>query len=170
MVRLGAILFTSFLGLTMAGCGGWQLRGSGQNTVADITIYAVEKNARSVGRAFRRHWISLGGDLVAIGEADFTLVIEKEDYVRSLLSVSPKTGKAREINLKLDVTFSMRSKDGTLLIAEQVFSAERDFIFDETSVYGSNENSAVLKEALAKLVAIEIAVRASSSAVAYREK
>jgi outer membrane lipopolysaccharide assembly protein LptE/RlpB len=90
--------------------------------------------------------------------------------VRSLLSVSPKTGKAREINLKLDVTFSMRSKDGTLLIAEQVFSAERDFIFDETSVYGSNENSAVLKEALAKLVAIEIAVRASSSAVAYREK
>jgi outer membrane lipopolysaccharide assembly protein LptE/RlpB len=170
MVRLGAILLTFFLGLAMAGCGGWQLRGVGQNTVADISIYVVEKNARSVGRAFREQWSSLGGDLVAVGDADFTLIIEQEQYVRSLLSVSPKTGKAREINLKLEVKFSMRSNDGTLLIAEQVFGTERDFIFDETSVYGSNENSAVLKEALAKLVAIEIAVRASSSAVAYREK
>ena len=170
MVRLGAILFTSFLGLAMAGCGGWQLRGAGQNAVADIAIHVVEKNARTVGRAFREQWSSLGRDLVATKDGEFTLIIEKEQYVRSLLSVSPKTGKAREINLKLEVKFSMRSKEGTLLIAEQVFSAERDFIFDETSVYGSNENSAVLKEALAKLVAIEVAVRASSSAVAYREK
>ena len=170
MVRLGAILLTSFLGLAMASCGGWQLRGVGQNTVADIPIHVVEKNARSVGRAFREQWSSLGGGLVAIRDADFTLIIEQEQYVRSLLSVSPKTGKAREINLKLEVKFSMRSNDGTLLIAEQVFGAERDFIFDETSVYGSNENSVVLKEALAKLVAIEAAARASSSAAAYREK
>ncbi|MBT4206245.1 MAG: hypothetical protein HOK64_09705 [Proteobacteria bacterium] len=170
MVRLGAILLTSFLGLAMASCGGWQLRGVGQNTVADIPIHVVEKNARSVGRAFREQWSSLGGGLVAIRDADFTLIIEQEQYVRSLLSVSPKTGKAREINLKLEVKFSMRSNDGTLLIAEQVFGAERDFIFDETSVYGSNENSVVLKEALAKLVAIEVAARASSSAAAYREK
>ena len=170
MVRLGAILLTSFLGLAMASCGGWQLRGVGQNTVADIPIHVVEKNARSVGRAFREQWSSLGGGLVAIRDADFTLIIEQEQYVRSLLSVSPKTGKAREINLKLEVKFSMRSNDGTLLIAEQVFGAERDFIFDENSVYGSNENSVVLKEALAKLVAIEVAARASSSAAAYREK
>jgi len=168
-MRLGAILFASFVGLAITGCG-WQLRGSGQNAVADIAIYIVEKNARSVGRALREQWSFLGGDLASIGDADFTLIIEKEQYVRSLLSVSPQTGKAREINLKLDVKFSMRAKNGTLVIAEQVFGTERDFIFDETSVYGSNENSTVLKEVLAKLVAIEVARRATSSAVAYREK
>ena len=63
-----------------------------------------------------------------------------------------------------------RLKEGIVYLQITRGIAERDFIFDETSVYGSNENSAVLKEALAKLVAIEIAVRASSSAVAYREK
>jgi LPS-assembly lipoprotein len=170
MIRLGTIVLTAFLGLAVAGCGGWQLRGSGQNIEAGVAIHVVEKNARSVGSAFREQWSSLGGTTVAIEDADFTLIIEKERYIRSLLSVSPKTGKAREISLKLDVEFSMRSKDGTLLIVKQAVAMERDFIFDESSVYGSNENRAVLKVALAKLVATEIAARVFSSAVSYREK
>jgi outer membrane lipopolysaccharide assembly protein LptE/RlpB len=170
MIRLGTIVLTAFLGLAVVGCGGWQLRGAGQNIKAGVAIHVVEKNARSVGSAFRDQWSSVEGNTVAIEDADFTLIIEKERYIRSMLSVSPKTGKVREISLKLNVEFSMRSKDGTPIIIKQAFAVERDFAFDERSVYGSNENSAVLKVELAKLVATEIVARVFSSAVSYRDK
>jgi outer membrane lipopolysaccharide assembly protein LptE/RlpB len=169
MMRLGTIVLTAFLGFALASCSGWQLRGSGQN-MGNVAIHIVEKNARAVGSAFREQWSSLGGDTVAVKDSEFTLTIDRERYVRSLLAVSPKTGKAREINLKLDVDFSLRSKEGTLLIVKQAFAVERSFIFDESSVYGTNENSAILKVELARLLAIELVSRVSSSAASYRER
>jgi outer membrane lipopolysaccharide assembly protein LptE/RlpB len=61
-------------------------------------------------------------------------------------------------------------KEGTLLIVKQAFAVERSFIFDESSVYGTNENSAILKVELARLLAIELVSRVSSSAASYRER
>ena len=55
------------------------------------------------------------------------------------------TGKAREYELLYTLSFSVRMKDGTMLVAPEHIVIRRIFVFDPTAVIGATQNVETLR-------------------------
>ncbi len=170
MASLRYILVLLVVCVLLSSCGGWRLRGTKIYDSMDVGLYLKQENAQNVTQALRQELKLHGVDLVDRGKADFVLFVTTERYERRLLSVSTQTGKAREIELTLGVDFDVRTSGGELVLPIETYSTQKDFIFDETSIYGTNENEKVLRRSLSEEVASTLTSRVLSALRAYQAR
>ena len=74
------------------------------------------------------------------GEADAVMRVQSENYEQRVLAVDAVTGKAREFELLYTVSFSVRMKDGTMLVGPEHIVIRRVYVFDPTAVIGATQN------------------------------
>jgi LPS-assembly lipoprotein len=78
--------------------------------------------------------------------ADVVIELGNESFERSVLTVDPQTGRAREYELTYVVTYSARDSGGAALLEPQVLTVTRDYVFDPNAVIGSSREEGVLQE------------------------
>ena len=143
-----------------SGCGGWHLRGTKQRGGFRHSMLIRGESARNVRGALRAEVNKRGGSIaVNRSTADIVVLVENERFDRRILSVDPVSGKVREIELGLEVAYSARARDGRLLLPREIGTWENDYVFDEGSVLGTNEQDYIIRRELSELAAISIALR-----------
>lgn len=146
--------------LALTGCGGWHLRGTQDAGHIAHTVMIKSNNARVVGNALNNAIRERGGNVVQnAGKADLVIEIEHERFDDRVLSVDSRTGKVREVEVGLAVTYSVRTGDGRLLVPREEVVFSNDYVFDEGSVLGTNENDRVVRRELSELAATSLALR-----------
>ncbi len=88
-----------------------------------------------------------GGGTVAKtpGEADGVIKVQSENYQQRVVAVDAATGKAREFELLYTLEFSVRMKDGTMLVPPEHLVIRRIYVFDPTAVIGATRNVETLR-------------------------
>ena len=150
-------------GLLLSGCGGWHLRGTGDDSAVGYRVYVKHAGANIVAAAVKRELRNRGALLVQErADAHVILEIIGQQYDRRILSVDPDTGKVREIELGLASEFSIRAADGRLLFPREQVSWDIDYIFDESSVLGTTEQDSVVRRDLAEIAATSMVLKMQS--------
>lgn len=96
-------------------------------------------------------------------ESEYILRVTGQQYDRSVLSVSPRTGKVEEYELTLSVLLSVTTPEGETLVNNDRISASRDYIFDETAVIASGDEQQLLREEMTRQIANLALLRARSA-------
>ena len=78
-------------------------------------------------------------------DADAMIKVRSENYSDRVVAVDATTGKAREFELLYTLNFSVRMKDGTMLVAPERMAVRRVYVFDPTAVIGATQNVAALQ-------------------------
>ena len=78
-------------------------------------------------------------------EADATIKVRNENYEQRVVAVNATTGKAREFELLYTLNFSVRMKDGTMLLPSEQVVVRRIYVFDPNAVIGATQNVAELQ-------------------------
>jgi LPS-assembly lipoprotein len=87
-----------------------------------------------------------GASLAKTGaESDAVIKVRSENYQQRVVAVDADTGKAREFELLYALDFSVRMKDGTMLVPSEHLVIRRIFVFDPTAVVGATRNVAALR-------------------------
>ena len=88
-----------------------------------------------------------GASLAKTGaESDAVIKVQSENYEQRVVAVDATTGKAREFELLYALDFSVRMKDGTMLVPpEAPGDLRRIFVFDPTAVIGATRNVEALR-------------------------
>ena len=127
--------------------------------------------APNVKRALRTEIARRGGSMSRDrSSADIVVLVENERFDRRILSVDPDSGKVREIELGLEVAYSARARDGRLLLPRDTGTWENDYVFDEGSVLGTNQQDRLVRRELSELAAISIALRLAALDVSDLEQ
>jgi len=79
------------------------------------------------------------------GEADAVIKVQSEKYDERVIAVDATTGKARQFELLYSLDFSIRMKDGIMLIPTEHLVVRRSYIFDPTAVIGATQNVEALR-------------------------
>ncbi len=157
-MRLGQISIVVVLAMVsgLAGCADWYLRGMRPNNSAIKSAYLSATAAENLRRAVVTE-LSYGGvKLATKTDAQVILELINESFDRRVLSVDPDTGKVREVEVALQVDFSVRAKDGTLLSPLERLNWVQDFVFDENSLLGTIEQESTIKRELSQDAAATI--------------
>jgi len=155
-----ALRLTLIALILLAGCSGWHLRGTQRGAVSIKSVYLNDTSARYLGEALTAE-LRYAGVAVTAQKNNAQAVIDLigESFDRRVLSVDPDTGKVRELELGLEVKFSVRKQDGKLLIAPENLSWVQDFLFDENSLLGTVERAQIIERDLAEDAAKAIILR-----------
>jgi LPS-assembly lipoprotein len=78
--------------------------------------------------------------IAAREEADAVISVRSENFQDRVVAVDAVTGKAREFELLYTLDFSVRMKDGAMLVAPERVAVKRIFVFDPTAVLGATNN------------------------------
>lgn len=143
-----------FIFITLSACG-FQMRGTDSLTVANFN----RLNLRSVSADTLTREVRAQLQLAGVAEssgADYTLTIANENYKRSILSVSPKTGKAEEFQLTLSARISISKTGQKDLVSNEAITASRDYLFDEDALLGKASEERQLRANLRRQLAAAI--------------
>ncbi len=144
-MRIGrrALLFAA---LVVPACG-FHLRGTVPADLQFSRVYVKAHGARRVAAELKRQ---LGYNRVVVApdaaSADVVVDLRDERFDERVLSVDPRTGKAREYQIAYRVNLAVRHTDKRPLIKSQTVDLLRDFTFDETAALGKFEEQQVLRE------------------------
>lgn len=147
--------------IALTACG-FQLRGAHSPTAPGITrlnlrSIAADDLAREVKSQLQTAGVTIAAD------ADYTLTLAHENYKRSVLSVSPRTGKAEEFQLTLSARMTIARKGAQDLVSNEPVSASRNYLYDEDVLLGKTSEKNVLKENLRRQVATSIILRLNAT-------
>jgi outer membrane lipopolysaccharide assembly protein LptE/RlpB len=78
-------------------------------------------------------------------ESDAVIRVQSQNYEQRVVSVDAATGKAREFELLYTLDFSVRMKDGTMLVPPEHVVIRRIYVFDPTAVIGATRNVETLR-------------------------
>ncbi len=78
-------------------------------------------------------------------ESDAVIKVQSENYEQRVVAVDATTGKAREFELLYTLDFSVRMKDGTMLVPPKHLVIRRIYVFDPTAVIGATRNVELLR-------------------------
>ena len=78
-------------------------------------------------------------------ESDAVIKVHSQNYDQRVVAVDATTGKAREFELLYTLDFSVRMKDGTMLVPPERLVVRRIYVFDPTAVVGATRNVAALR-------------------------
>ena len=124
----------------LSGCSGWYLRGTRKTEMTGKKVFVTPVPGGRLDEVLRPELAYAGISVTTRRErADAVVVLQNETFDRRVLSVDPKTGKVREVELGLEVRFEVRDGKGRILIAPEKFQFYQDFVFDEGSVLGTSE-------------------------------
>ncbi len=73
-------------------------------------------------------------------ESDAVIKVQSQNYEQRVVAVDATTGKAREFELLYTLEFSVRMKDGTMLVPPEHLVLRRIYVFDPTAVIGATRN------------------------------
>lgn len=96
-------------------------------------------------------------------QADAVLQAGGERYEKRTLSVDPRTGKQRELELAYGVDVTMKAADGTVLLPRQRINLVRDFVFDSDEIIGKSREESVLRDEMRQDAAQQIVWRLAAS-------
>ena len=151
----------TFIFISLTACG-FQMRGTQSLTVAKITHLNLRSvSADALTREVRTQ-LQMDGVTVS-SAADYTLTLANETYKRSILSISPKTGKAEEFQLMLSARVSISKKSMKDLVSNDAITASRDYLFDEDALLGKASEERVLKENLRRQLAAAVIRRLNAT-------
>jgi outer membrane lipopolysaccharide assembly protein LptE/RlpB len=110
-------------------------------------------------------FLDSGGATVvkARGEADAVIDVQSDHFEDRVTTVDAVTGKAREYELLYILDFSIRMKDGRMLVAPDRVIVKRVYIFDQNAVIGSLDNVAALRGSMQRDAAEGIIRRAEAA-------
>jgi len=138
---------------------GFYLRGSQPGGVeSNLSRIAITESAASDISNEVSAQLSMAGTVVSrnIDDAEFILHLASQSIDRTILSISPATGKVEEYQLTFTVLMSIRDADNNDLLSDQVIQLVRDFAFDEDSVLGSVSEQRTLEEEMTRQAATQI--------------
>lgn len=161
-------LICIFLGVStvLQGCG-FHLRGTAEvpASMRHVLVQGVDPygpfGAELVAQ-LRANGVQVVG---APQQASAILRITNQRNVRRVLSVSPQSGKLRELELYYSLDMTVVDRAGKVLVPLQQVSQTRDFTFDELAVLGKTSEEAVLREEMQQDMAQQILRRLQASAV-----
>ncbi|TFH50790.1 MAG: hypothetical protein E4H01_01430, partial [Lysobacterales bacterium] len=78
-------------------------------------------------------------------DADAVIKVQADNFEDRVTAVDASTGKAREFELLYTLDFSVRMKDGAMLVAPERLVIRRVYVFDSTAVLGSTNNVDALR-------------------------
>jgi LPS-assembly lipoprotein len=132
--------------LCVSACG-FHLRGTVPADLQFSRVYVRGHSARRVAAELMRQ-LSYNRVVVApdATSADVVVELRNERFDERVLSVDPRTGKAREYQIAYRVDLAMRHTDRRPLIKAQTVDLLRDFTFDETAALGKFDEQQVLRE------------------------
>ncbi len=78
-------------------------------------------------------------------EADAVIKVRSQQYDERVVSVDATTGKGREFELLYTLSFTVRMKDGTMLVPSEQVIVRRIYVFDPTAVIGATQNVEALQ-------------------------
>jgi len=157
--------------MAVTACGGWHLRGSGEGSAVGMKVFVKRAEAPTVGPALIAELHNRGATLVSSrGDADAVITLVGENYDRRILSVVPSTGKVREIELGLTTDFSIRGKNGELLVPRETVAWQLDYVFDEGSVLGTTAQDSIIQRDLAAIAATAMVLRLQSVKISDSEQ
>ena len=84
------------------------------------------------------------------------ITIKEESFEKSVLSVSPKTGKVEEYQMLLHAKMDLIKADGTFLLEDEKLTVIRDFAFDENAVLGEFAEESIIQEDLIRRAANQV--------------
>jgi outer membrane lipopolysaccharide assembly protein LptE/RlpB len=79
-------------------------------------------------------------------QSDAVIKVQSQNYEQRVVAVDATTGKAREFELLYTLEFSVRMKDGTMLVPPEHLVLRRIYVFDPTAVIGATRNVELLRE------------------------
>lgn len=123
------------------------------------SVYVSADTAIQLRNAVTTGLYHSGVQLAPKTSAQVILELTNETFDRRVLSVDPNTGKVREVELGLEVGFSVRANDGKLLAPPQKLSWVQDFVFDESSILGTIEQQSTIQTELSEDAAATILLR-----------
>ena len=141
------------------GCSDWYLRGTRTSSVSIETAHISAATAPKLRQQVDKELRLRGVKLASKKDAQATIELTNENFDRRVLSVDPDTGKVREVELGLEVGYSVRAKDGKLLSAPETLTWVQDFVFDETSLLGTTERESIIQRELSEDAAQTILLR-----------
>jgi LPS-assembly lipoprotein len=131
---------------SLAGCG-FHLRGQSLEAGNFGNVYVQSRGGGTLGAELRLSLEDAGVRSVdKASDADVIVTVADERFVRSVLSVDPNTGKAREYEIVYRATYSARRRDGSAVVGEQQIEIARDYVFDPDAVLGKSREEDVLRE------------------------
>lgn len=145
------LVLLALCAVLLSACGGWYLRGTQTSQIAVRKVFVRADTSGYLLSWFQTHLAYSGVSIVPTpGEAEAVVDLRGERYDRRVLSVDDQTGKVREMELGLEVEFSVRSPTGELISAPERVQWTQDFVFDEISLLGTEEVETTIRYELAK--------------------
>ena len=143
------------------GCG-YHLRGQSPRVDQPRGDYSVYiSSADSLLADSLRSQLATAGVTIRDGrkDADYTLTLYGEEFVRQVASVSPATGKVEEYLVVFTCRISISNAHGEDLVSGQSIRVSGDYAFDEDAALGKFAEEETIKEELITQAAAQIARR-----------
>ncbi len=161
-MRLAKLLLLICCVALATSCG-FHLRGKSLVAINFSRVYLDVRGARRVAAEVKQQ---LQYNQVALAPqqkwANLILTLSNERFDERVLSVDPRTGKVRELELGYRVAFSARPPKGKPYIAKESIDLLRDVTFDETAALGKFDEQEVVRKEMLKDAADAILRRLES--------
>lgn len=141
--------------LLTAACG-FHLRGSVPGAEGPAAVVINSTGAPTVGDAVKTMLESGGTDTNPESQTAYRLLLSDQAIERSVLSVSPVTGKVEEYQLTLTVNMAITDSEGKDVLTLQPIRIARDFAFRDEAVLGSVAEQRVLEQEMITQAASQI--------------
>lgn len=160
-------LFLSLLVFVVSSCG-FHLRGhqpAGQGIEPTVSRIAItQSRASAVSNEVQSQLESAGATILPTPEgAEYTLSLSDQSIERTVLSISPASGKVAEYNLTLTVTMSILDGESNEIVSDQDIRLVRDFAFDEEALLGSVSEQRVVETEMIRQAATQIIRRLNAA-------
>ena len=140
----------------LASCD-FHLRGAQLESLKQSPVYLNSQGAAQVAAEVRKQLLIAGIPLAPTPDAaDYVITLSNETFDRSILSISPQTGKVEEYQLSYQVTMSVTGPGGQHLLVSEPITAERDYAFDEAAALGKFEEDATLRQDISTYAATAV--------------
>ncbi|MAJ91272.1 MAG: hypothetical protein CMF40_03680 [Legionellales bacterium] len=151
-----ARLLLIYVLLLTTACG-FHLRGSQTAKINIDNLYINSASASSLAKEVKLQLSGTGNALADSAQnASFVITIKEESFEKSVLSVSPKTGKVEEYQMLLHAKMDLIKADGTFLLEDEKLTVIRDFAFDENAVLGEFAEESIIQEDLIRRAANQV--------------
>jgi len=147
------LLLIYFLLLTTA-CG-FHLRGSQTTKINVDNIFIIGGSA--LAEEVKSQFLNAGTSFAASSqEASYVITLKESRFEKSVLSVSPTTGKVEEYQVVFQAKMDAIRADGTYIIENEKIMVIRDFAFDENAVLGEFSEESIIQEDLVRHAANQV--------------
>lgn len=152
--------FLLILIMLTASCG-FHLRGSQTATVTGISSIAITNTTASeTASAVTVQLEASGSTIVTVADKpEYYLQLSDQVINKSVLSVSPITGKVTEYQLTLTVNMSVTDANQAGLLTGQSIRVTRDYTFDDSAVLGSVADQHKIEQEMIQQAASQIVRR-----------